>query len=77
MHIEKAIEFCDEIVDEIDTNIDDISEVGVAFFEDVRAKVVSMQETLEGMQARGKVEATDPQARALRNWDDGIGAWIQ
>lgn len=68
----EGIEFCEEIVELIDDEIPDYAwKKAPEFFEDVRDKVVDVQETIE---RTGQV--SEGQERALNNWKDGVSRWI-
>lgn len=66
----EASELCDEIVEAIDDLPEETIEKAKGYFESVRGKAVSMQESIED---RGTV--TQPMANALRNMRSGVAKW--
>ena len=69
----EASQQCDTIAELID---DDVPEAALdkapEFFEDVREKVIEVQETI---QESGTV--TEAQQTALDNWEAGVRRWIR
>ncbi len=66
----EASELCDEIVEAIDELPEAVIDKATDFFEEIRAKAVSMQESID---ARGAV--TRLMASALRNMRSGVAKW--
>jgi len=71
MDSETAIEKIEELCDLIDENIVEIAEKGVAFFEDVREKLVDVSSTIENSH-----RCTLGQEKAIGNWEAGLRRWI-
>ena len=64
---------CDEIVELIDDEVPEGAKAKArTFFEDVRAKVMSVQETIE---RTGRVSSA--QVSALEGWEAGVRRWIR
>jgi hypothetical protein len=68
---ETAVDQGLEIISLIDDDLPEGAEYAADFFEDVRAKVSSVIETIE--QRR---HVTDKQQAALDGWQIGIEAWV-
>lgn len=59
------------IIEKIDEDLPEGAEQASDFFDDVRAKVSAVVETIEQRRA-----VTDKQLKALDGWDAGVSAWI-
>jgi len=69
----QAIQQCDRIVEMIDDDVpDEAKDRASDFFEDVREKVIEVQDTVT---SSGHV--TSKQQRALDNWEAGVAKWIK
>lgn len=61
-----------EIISTIDEDLPEVAENASGFFEDVRAKVSSVIESIEK-----KRVVTMGQQKALDGWERGVNAWIK
>ena len=68
---ELAVDQGMEIIELIDVDLPEGAENAAEFFEDVRAKVSSVVETIEQKRA-----VTEKQQAALDGWERGVRAWI-
>lgn len=71
MSVKSASEQCDRIVETIDELDDGTLDMAAEFFEDVRDKVVDVQETICKFD-----RVTDKQQKALNNWEKGVNKWV-
>ena len=72
MAIMEAIQQCDTIVEMIDEEVSEKAKAKAGeFFEDVKAQVTDMQETLVNAS-----HVTVNQQRALDNWEAAVAKWI-
>lgn len=60
------------IIETIDDHLPEGAEYAASFFEDVRAKVSAVIETIEQRRA-----VTEKQQAALDGWERGVQAWIK
>lgn len=77
MTLNEASEKCEELIELIDDNIDEISERGIKFYEGVRETLMSMDKQFTKMANDGKHDVSDRQATALENMERGLRAWIE
>lgn len=70
---EAADEQCDCIVELIDDEVPERAwDVAADFFDDIRDKVVAVQETITQTN-----HVTEKQQQALDNWEAGVRKWIK